>query len=68
MMPVLPGDTRYNNKKLHIGNDYVTIVYNDSSEEYKSGTISVSNVVTFLSYVFTNFITILLFEYTFIFR
>ncbi|CAL1542795.1 unnamed protein product [Lymnaea stagnalis] len=40
LMPNRPGDTRFNNKKSHIGNDFVTIVYNDSSEDYKSGTIS----------------------------
>ncbi|BFZ02892.1 hypothetical protein BsWGS_05930 [Bradybaena similaris] len=40
LMPNLPGDTRFNNKKSHIGNDFVTIVYNDSTEDYKSGTIS----------------------------
>ncbi|XP_035825381.1 tuberin isoform X2 [Aplysia californica] len=40
LMPTMPGDTRFNNKKSHIGNDFVTIVYNDSSEDYKSGTIS----------------------------
>ncbi|XP_059139623.1 tuberin-like isoform X2 [Physella acuta] len=40
LMPNKPGDTRFNNKKSHIGNDFVTIVYNDSSEDYKSGTIS----------------------------
>ncbi|KAH9503979.1 Tuberous sclerosis 2-like protein [Bulinus truncatus] len=40
LMPNRPGDTRFTNKKSHIGNDFVTIVYNDSSEDYKSGTIS----------------------------
>ncbi|CAG5135505.1 unnamed protein product, partial [Candidula unifasciata] len=40
LMPNLPGDTRFNNKKSHIGNDFVTVVYNDSTEDYKSGTIS----------------------------
>lgn len=40
LMPTRPGDTRFNNKKSHIGNDFVTIVYNDSCEDYKSGTIS----------------------------
>ena len=42
-MPSLEKDPRFNNKKRHIGNDYVTIVYNDSSEDYLSGTISVSS-------------------------
>ena len=41
LMPSQEGDTRFNNKKRHIGNDFVTIVYNDSCEDYKSGTISV---------------------------
>ncbi|GFO23355.1 tuberin, partial [Plakobranchus ocellatus] len=40
LMPCRKGDTRFNNKKSHIGNDFVTIVYNDSCEDYKSGTIS----------------------------
>ncbi|GFS23751.1 tuberin-like [Elysia marginata] len=40
LMPTRQGDTRFNNKKSHIGNDFVTIVYNDSCEDYKSGTIS----------------------------
>jgi len=28
-------------KKKHIGNDNVTIVYNDSGEDYRMGTIKV---------------------------
>ncbi|KAK0049216.1 tuberin [Biomphalaria pfeifferi] len=40
LMPNRQGDTRFTNKKSHIGNDFVTIVYNDSSEDYKSGTIT----------------------------
>ena len=31
MMPCQPGDTRLSNKKRHIGNDYVAVVYNDNS-------------------------------------
>ena len=30
-------DPNYNSKKRHIGNDYVTIVYNDIGEDYKFG-------------------------------
>ena len=42
LMPSKENDPNCNGKKLHIGNDYVTIVYNDSIEEYKLGTIKVS--------------------------
>ena len=42
MMPNKDNDKTRNAKKLHIGNDYVTIVYNDSGEQYKIGTITVS--------------------------
>lgn len=43
MMPTdLQADPSCSNKKLHIGNDFVTIVYNDSGTEYKFGTIKVS--------------------------
>lgn len=42
MMPTdLVADPSCSNKKLHIGNDFVTIVYNDSGVEYKFGTIKV---------------------------
>ncbi len=42
LMPNKESDPNCNAKKLHIGNDYVTIVYNDSGEDYKIGTIKVS--------------------------
>ena len=32
---------QHSNKKLHIGNDCVVIVYNDSAEPYSFGTIKV---------------------------
>ena len=42
LMPTdLIADPSCSNKKLHIGNDFVTIVYNDSGSEYKFGTIKV---------------------------
>ncbi len=42
LMPTdLVADPSCSNKKLHIGNDFVTIVYNDSGSEYKFGTIKV---------------------------
>lgn len=44
MMPTKESDVRCTNKKLHIGNDYVTIVYNDSGEPYSMGTIKVGVV------------------------
>ncbi|XP_021346639.1 tuberin-like isoform X5 [Mizuhopecten yessoensis] len=39
LMPNKDSDPNCNAKKLHIGNDYVTIVYNDSGEDYKIGAI-----------------------------
>lgn len=39
LMPLKESDPSCNNKKLHIGNDYVTIVYNESGEDYNIGTI-----------------------------
>ena len=41
LMPNKESDPNCNAKKLHIGNDYVTIVYNDSGENYKIGVIKV---------------------------
>ena len=32
-------DLQFNKKKLHIGNDFVAIVYNDSGERYGPGTV-----------------------------
>ena len=43
LMPNKESDPNCNAKKLHIGNDYVTIVYNESGEDYKIGTIKASN-------------------------
>uniref|UniRef100_A0AAY4E9W0 Tuberin n=1 Tax=Denticeps clupeoides TaxID=299321 RepID=A0AAY4E9W0_9TELE len=39
LMPNKESDKGCCNKKRHIGNDFVVVVYNDSSEEYKLGTI-----------------------------
>ena len=39
MMPQHETDPTGTNKKRHIGNNYVTIVYNDSGLPYKQGTI-----------------------------
>lgn len=41
MMPIKENDSNCNNKKMHIGNNYVTIVYNESGEEYNINTIKV---------------------------
>ena len=41
MMPTKEKDPKCNDKKRHIGNDYVTIVYNDSGEKYNMGTLKV---------------------------
>ena len=40
-MPNKESDCNCTHKKLHIGNDYITLVYNDSKEDYKIGTIKV---------------------------
>lgn len=41
LMPVKDSDPGCNSKKMHIGNDFVTIVYNDSEENVAFGTIKV---------------------------
>ncbi|XP_046660621.1 tuberin-like [Homalodisca vitripennis] len=38
-MPNRDTDPNCNDKKLHIGNDYVTIVYNESGEPYNRSTV-----------------------------
>jgi tuberous sclerosis protein 2 len=40
MMPTRPDDSQCNNKKRHIGNDYVRIVWNDSGSQYRFDTLS----------------------------
>ena len=40
MMPASPHDPQSNNKKRHIGNDYVRIVWNDSGSAYRFDTLS----------------------------
>ncbi|PFH49324.1 hypothetical protein AMATHDRAFT_147912 [Amanita thiersii Skay4041] len=40
MMPTSPYDPQSNNKKRHIGNDYVRIVWNDSGFPYRFDTLS----------------------------
>lgn len=42
MMPNKDSDPLCNNKKMHIGNNSVTIVYNDSGEDYSINTVKVS--------------------------
>ncbi|XP_066292479.1 tuberin-like isoform X2 [Branchiostoma lanceolatum] len=39
LMPYRETDRNCQSKKLHIGNDFVTIVYNDNTEDYKPETI-----------------------------
>lgn len=41
LMPTRESDPMCNGKKLHIGNDYVTIVYNESGDEYNIQTVKV---------------------------
>jgi len=40
MMPTKPHDLQCNNKKSHIGNDYVRIVWNDSGSPYRFETLT----------------------------
>ena len=42
LMPNMDSDHHYSNKKLHIGNNFVTIVYNNSGKPYQFGTIKVN--------------------------
>lgn len=42
MMPNRESDSNCNDKKLHIGNNYVTIVYNESGEDFNINTIKVN--------------------------
>ncbi|XP_019568658.2 tuberin isoform X2 [Rhinolophus sinicus] len=39
LMPTKDGDKHRCDKKRHLGNDFVSIVYNDSGEDFKLGTI-----------------------------
>lgn len=39
LMPNSETDPQGNKKKLHIGNDYVAIVYNNSGEKFVMGTV-----------------------------
>lgn len=41
LMPSCHDDPQANDKKRHIGNDFVHIVYNDSGKPYSFGTIKV---------------------------
>lgn len=40
--PTLESDPNCNEKKKYIGNDYASIVYNESGEDYSLNTIKVS--------------------------
>ena len=40
-MPNMESDHHYSNKKLHIGNNFVTVIYNNSGKPYQFGTIKV---------------------------
>jgi len=40
-MPTTESDLKCNNKKKNIGNDFVTIVYNESGQEYDIQTVKV---------------------------
>lgn len=42
LMPTKESDPQCTGKKLHIGNNYVNIVYNESGEPYNIQTVKVS--------------------------
>lgn len=42
-MPSLAKDPTCNEKRKYIGNDYVSIVYNDSGQEFNISTIKVTH-------------------------
>lgn len=46
LMPTLESDPNFIEKKKYIGNDFATIVYNESGEDYSLNTITVSYEVT----------------------
>ena len=45
LMPTNPSNLQCSNKKLHIGNNFVTIVYNDSNRQFQFGTIKVNQLI-----------------------
>lgn len=44
LMPTKDVDKHRCDKKRHLGNDFVSIIYNDSGEDFKLGTIKVSRL------------------------
>lgn len=64
-MPNLENDPTYTNKKRHIGNDYVAIVYSDSPE-YKQQIVLVS--YTFIAYITLFFLKIVFREHSILFK
>lgn len=52
-MPTTESDTKCNNKKKNIGNDFVTIVYNESGQEYDIQTVKVSTYFVLEIFGFT---------------
>lgn len=44
LMPTKDVDKHRCDKKRHLGNDFVSIIYNDSGEDFKLGTIKVSGI------------------------
>lgn len=47
-MPTTESDLKCNNKKKNIGNDFVTIVYNESGQEYDIQTVKVNCTFCFI--------------------
>lgn len=48
LMPTKDVDKHRCDKKRHLGNDFVSIVYNDSGEDFKLGTIKVSEIASWV--------------------
>ena len=60
LMPNRDSDPGCNSKKLHIGNDFVTVVYNDSDEDVKFGVIRVIIIIIIIITITTIIIMTLL--------
>lgn len=50
-MPTTESDAKCNNKKKNIGNDFVTIVYNESGQEYDIQTVKVNIYFVIITFI-----------------
>lgn len=61
-MPRREDDPQCNQKKKFIGNDYVSIIYNDSGKSYELGTISGKFAYVALEVIFFGYYLIISFK------